>query len=110
MCATCKAQWAEVAKSTHPIQDGRWVEVLANIRFNATGEVRQYATSEILMDGETQPSTFNWSENNFSCDCNREIFFFRAAGQVAPERDCTDGQYAVRLENPVTGQVYYEEF
>jgi redox-regulated HSP33 family molecular chaperone len=65
------------------------------------------------MDHEQHPSVFNWHENNYSCDCNRELFFGYAAGlgyEDMPERVCTHGQYSVNLENPETGEIYYREF
>lgn len=94
-----------------PFIEGQWVEVLADIRCNATGEVRTYRTEEILDEGDEAPSDFNWSENNYQCDCNRVKFFCRAGKEPEPETNvCTEGKYSVRLRNPVTGNVYYSEF
>lgn len=40
--------------------------------------------------------TFQWLEGNYSCDCNRALFFARAAGEPEPEdRPCTDDQFVV---------------
>lgn len=86
---------------------------IANIRKNATGEVRRYETEELINDGEAHPSAFNWEENNYSCDCNRELFFGYAGGlqyEDMPDPKCTHGRYSVNLENPVTGEIYYREF
>ena len=105
--------WQSVEIKTHPIRDGRWVRVIAHIRDNATGEVRKYNTDEILMNDEVRPSDFNWSQNNYSCNCNRALFFGYAIGLTYDEtgdRPCGDGAYSVNLENPVTGEVYYREF
>lgn len=102
--------WQTVEIATHPLKNARWVRVVAHIRKNSTGEVRTYETSEILEDGETSPSPFNWAENNFSCDCNRERFFERAAGKEAENPTCGHGRYSVNLENPVTRAAYYREF
>lgn len=105
--------WQTVEIKTHPVDGGRWVRCIAHIRKNATGEVRRYGMDQILMEGEEHPSVFNWELNNYSCDCNRELFFGYAAGlkyDDMPERECTHGQFSVNLENPVTGEVYYREF
>lgn len=97
---------------THAIRGCRWVKVVARIRDNFTGEVRNYQTNESLNDGEAFPSVFNWSDNNYSCDCNRALFFGYAAGKTheETERPCGNGRYAVQLQNPVTGYIYYDEF
>ena len=102
--------WQTVEIKTHPLKNARWVRCVARIRKNATGEVRRYETDEILEDGETHPSVFNWEENNFSCDCNRELFFERSAGNEIETEECSDGRFSVNLENPVTGEIYYREF
>lgn len=93
-------------------KDPRWVCVVAHIRKNETGEVRRYDTEELLEEGDKHPSVFNWEENNFSCDCNRELFFERAARHEIDidVTKCSDGRYSVNLENPATGEVYYREF
>lgn len=93
--------------------DYLWVKVVAEIRLNSTGEIREYESEEILSDEEAHPNFFNWAENNYSCDCNRELFFLRAAGESEDGTEdtvCTDGLYSVNLRNPVDGEVYYREF
>ena len=89
------------------------VLVVVEIRLNSTGEIREYVSEEYLEENELHPSTFNWSENNFSCDCNRELFFLRANNETEPEGTgyCIgDGKYSVRLRNKLTGSIYYNEF
>ena len=87
-----------------------WVRCIAHIRKNATGEIRHYESNEVLYENEEHPPTFNWEENNFSCDCNREIFFERSVGnEIEPEK-CYNGRFSVNLENPITGNIYYREF
>jgi len=103
-------KWETIEKKSHPIKGGSWVRAIAHIRKNETGEIRQYETHEILADGEGFPSVFNWEENNYSCDCNRELFFERAAGNEIETEECSDGRFSVNLENPVTGEIYYREF
>ena len=57
-------------------------------------------------------STYIWEEGNYSCDCNRAIFFNRAQGQETDidERQCGDGGYIVRITEAESGEVLYDEF
>lgn len=44
---------------------------------------------------------WNWEHGNYSCNCNREIFFLRAGGEVLPDEElltCSgDGRYTVKI-------------
>ncbi len=100
-----------VGDSRHPIKDGVWVKIIAEIRKNDTGEIREYETCEILMNDEDYPNPFNWSENNYSCDCNRRLFFDRAGGGDEDWNTlCTCGAFSVNLKNKKDGDCYYREF
>lgn len=93
--------------------DGRaeiWVDAVARIRKNETGEVREYATQVPLDHQATVPSEYIWADGNYQCDCNRRLFFARAKGEPEEDADCSDGLYSVQLVNPVTGTVFYNEF
>ena len=107
-----KETWEEVDIPTHPLKDAMWVKVIAKIRDNSTGEVRDFKTNEILDNLLEYPSVFNWEENNFSCDCNRGNFFNQSSNEDSDYEDtpCGDGKYSVQLVNPVTGNIYYKEF
>jgi hypothetical protein len=48
-----------------------------------TGETRIY-------EDEYEYSEFMWTEGNYSCDCNRHLFFERAIGNE-PEEDMPCG-------------------
>jgi hypothetical protein len=107
-------KWMEYdgPKDDHPVWKSPTVWVDVQLRHNATGEVR---TSRQWMiyepeDGE-HPSDYIYSEGNYSCDCNRHLFFHRAAG-VEPDEDCPCGDeaYSVNLVNPKDGAVFYREF
>ena len=89
-----------------------WVLVEVHIKEVATGEVRVYATEEPLelCGGEYYLSVFNWEENNYACDCNREIFFNRVKGIEIENQECSDGRFLVNLVNPKLGETYYREF
>ena len=80
------------------------------IKNNETGEIRQYEDEEHLEPGETLPDSYIWEEGNYACDCNRELFFERAAKNPDPDSKCSTDRFAVRLEIQETGQIYYNEF
>ena len=106
-------EWIEVKKEKHQMDNSILVECIAEIRNNETGEIREYETHEMLEIGEKHPSAFNWQENNYSCDCNRRLFFKRAKGEETNEDDwnveCSDGKFSVNLKNKKDGVVYYRE-
>jgi hypothetical protein len=105
--------WIRHITETHERAGMIWVECIAEIRNNETGEVREYETHEILNNGEEHPSVFNWEENNYACDCNRHLFFKRVNNDENDEDwdiECTHGKYSVNLKNKKDGKVYYREF
>lgn len=83
------------------------IKVTAHIRKNETGEVRPYLTDLPVDDGVVDP--FIWQEGNFSCDCNRDIFF---EGNQDEDDDmpCSNTIYSVNLENAETGEIFYREY
>ena len=107
-------QWTKVRETEHCGIKYDIVQAIALIRENATGEVVEFPTEEWMEQGYgyAHPSTFNWAENNFSCDCNRKIFFDQAKGCEDDDSDisCGDGKFSVNLKNALTGEIYYEEY
>jgi len=105
--------WIEVKKDNYQMKGYICVKCIAEIRNNETGEIREYETDEILDLGSEHPNIFNWEENNFSCDCNR-LLFFKRAGNEKSEDDwdvqCSDGKFSVNLKNKKDGKVYYREY
>lgn len=106
-------EWIEVKIDNHELEGAMWVKCIAEIRKNDTGEIREYETDKILKIGSEHPNIFNWEENNFSCDCNR-LLFFKSAGNEEDEEDwdvdCTHGKFSVNLKNKKDGKVYYREY
>jgi hypothetical protein len=102
--------WIEVDVPTHPQKNAKWVKIIAHVRRVADGAVRKSEKTAILDDGDEIPNPYIWQEGNYSCDCNRELFFERAAGNEPGETECGGGRFQVNLENPVTGEIYYREF
>lgn len=62
------------------------------LRNNETGEERRYREDSIWNDTQS----FLWDGGNFSCDCNRQMMFQRAAGEEPDwNSQCGDGKYSV---------------
>ena len=75
------------------------------IRKNETGEVHMYHIDTEWEHGDGYTDFFWWADGNFSCDCNREMSFERAA--FTPEElaargflndydaECSGGRFTV---------------
>ena len=87
-----------------------FVEIVAYIRNNETNEIRKYATDIIWDENEHEAETYIWEEGNFSCDCNRHIFFQNVNGEDDENRKCSEDKYSVNLLNPKTNKYFYKEF
>lgn len=98
------------------------VKIVVTVRENATGKEVELPDDETpwtlpVLDG--QPCDFMWSEGNYACDCNRHLFFQRAANPGWTDEDekawgaqtdvCTHLLYSVRIVNAATGTVIYDE-
>lgn len=89
------------------------MECVAEIRNNENNEIRLYEFNEELEKGSEFPSIFNWSENNYSCDCNRRLFFKRVKNEVTEsdwDVECSEGMYSVNLKTKEEGKYYYREY
>lgn len=74
------------------------------IRRNSDDVTRSY------VDEYPWQGVFIWQDGNYSCDCNRYLFFERADGKT-PEWDdgeCGDGGYSVRITAP-DGKLLYSD-
>ena len=81
-----------------------WVKIVAKIRNNETGEIREHKTDSIFCFEINSPLIFIWEDGNYACDCNRQIFF--DGGDIP----CGDEKFSVNLQNPKTKLYYYREF
>lgn len=89
------------------------VAIVAHIRKNETGEIRLFNDYLLFEEGnDDSPFIFNWKENNYSCDCNRYLFFQRAGNEeeVDGMDVCGHERYSVNLYNPKNGLCIYREF
>jgi hypothetical protein len=92
----------------HDKQD--WVKIHVFLRRNADGVVRIYETDGLLDDDDATFHDYVWEEGSFSCDCNRYLFFQRAAQEPeADDRPCGDSEYTVWIVNPANGATVYDE-
>lgn len=71
------------------------------IRKNNTNECRWYDAGD-YSDPET--IEFLWSEGNYSCDCNRGLFWARANNEADPDRECGISEYDVIDAETDTGE------
>ena len=74
------------------------------LRNNRTGETRWYDDEMDWSDG----SEFLWTEGNYGCDCNRHLFFERAAGigdDEGEDVDCGEVLYTAVEAVLATGEV-----
>lgn len=101
------------------------MSLLVKIRKNDTGEVRTYVDEDAYKYAEGWKEFYPdsplssmvhhmWGEGNFSCDCNRELFFIRAL-DLEDEDDpddpkCGKTRFSVlEIKDTNTGIVLYDE-
>lgn len=78
---------------------------LVHIRREADKLVRVYV-DKYPWDGA---SDYMWGDGNYSCDCNRALFFARAVNEDEPEETpCGDELYTVKITDDA-GRVLYED-
>lgn len=101
--------WQFSYPSGAPYRDGdRLAEVLVRIRRNSDGKIVEMRDQLYWEAGDDEPSFGNWEDGNYSCDCNRSIFF--GDRTMNDDHVCSRGKYSVNLINPVCGTVVYKEF
>ena len=82
--------------------------IIVTIKDYNTGETREYRDDSEWAD-EDGLSSFIWTDGNYSCDCNRGLFFCRAKGEDDDQDfPCGDHRFGVsiKLEN---GEVVYSD-
>ena len=73
------------------------VDVLVHIRKNETGEVRIWK-DDLNLHEDGSPNLFMWVYGNYSCDCNRRLFFARVNGEDEDwESDCSNTEYSINV-------------
>ncbi len=74
--------------------------------------IKNTDTNEVVsyFDNITEDDIPIWKEGNYSCDCNRYLFFRRAKGDTPKWNDgeCGDGKFLVNIS--VDGDFLMKEF
>ena len=88
------------------------MQIDVHITDTETGETRVYKPDFEETDSEWSTADegvgFMWGEGNYSCDCNRGLFFERVNGSDAwDEVGCSDGLFSVRITD--NGELLYQD-
>lgn len=83
--------------------------MIVEVRHNPTGEIRSFDyESSYRITSSSGYDDYIWTEGNYSCDCNRALFFERAIGNGDPDVPCSSGVYSLRITE--RGVVVLNEF
>ena len=83
------------------------VPINVEIKRNADGLTRVYPFPEYGWD--TDMDDYMWSDGNYSCDCNRALFFARAADEDDDiDIQCGESAYSVRIFD-LSGKLLYQD-
>lgn len=99
----------EVIQKAPSHDTNMWIKIVALIRDNQSQEIIEFPCDSIWDEKSSQPSLFIWEEGNFSCDCNRAIFWNQVSKNKRSE-DCGHKRFPVNLKNPKTGEIFYREY
>jgi hypothetical protein len=81
-------------------------DVIITIRDNSTGVVR----TGLMKEYQYYDSDWIWSDGNYSCDCNRTLFFARIGGDPEPtDEKCGHDRFDITVVDAVTGKTIYDE-
>jgi len=97
-------------KKEPPHDQSSWVRCLIEIKDLSSGETR-FSTSDLIEGDEKGiPSLYIYQDGNFSCDCNRGLFFGRSVG-IEPDEEtcCGDDRYSLNVYS-IGGEIIYKEF
>jgi hypothetical protein len=88
-----------------------WLVHICNKR---TGETVVYRHLFGFREEGGDRDTFIWGDGNYSCDCNRGIFFHEAKGEKHADHPCSSTPDTVvflipRIVVEATGEVIYSE-
>jgi hypothetical protein len=99
----------EVVQKAPPHDISTWIKIVALIRNNKSQEIVEFPCDGIWDEKNFQPSLFIWQDGNFSCDCNRAIFWNEVSEKKKSE-NCGHKRFSVNLKNPKTGEIFYKEY
>ena len=76
-----------------------------HLKRKADGEIGEHQEPG---DWATDANEFQWCDNNYSCDCNRFLFFERARGGQPSlgDAECGDEAYRIRVTSAEGRELY----
>ena len=80
------------------------ITAIAHIKDTQTGKIVDKDTMVWVWPDEDKYDPYMWEEGNYSCDCNRGIFW----GLDYSASKCDIGRFLVNLE--VDGEIIYSEY
>lgn len=78
------------------------------IRRNSDGVVRDYK-DDWPWEKSNSGVEYQWADGNYSCDCNRKLFFCRAANEPEEDIECGDSAYDVRITDDAGKEIYADD-
>lgn len=78
------------------------IHYIVFIKNVSTGETREIPWETPWEDH----SEFLWEEGNYACDCNRELFFARVAGEPDPDGECGNERFEVWIDDTRGNSLY----
>jgi hypothetical protein len=93
------------------IDKHKYLRVQISITRVSDGKNATYWDDEGLYQNGEYDGTFIWEDGNFSCDCNRSIFFHKALGEPeAVEAECGESKFRVDFIKDETGKIWYRDY
>lgn len=83
------------------------MKVTIKIKHIPTGEIRDYHDEFIDIHEPITDPVFMWEYGNYSCDCNRNIFFHNFKDDE--DIDCSDEIYKVNIFD-LSNKCLYKEY
>ena len=99
----------EFIKKSPPHDTSEWVKIKVHIRNNDTKQVRIYEDDGLWDEDTQEVALYIWEEGNFACDCNRQLFWWRANNENEDETPCGDSKFSVNIYS-TNGKLVYKEF
>lgn len=84
-------------------------DAVYRLREFATGVEKPIAFDNPWCDGDDGNSWFVWSESNFSCDCNRMLYFTNWECDDDAVQ-CSEGRFLLRVTAVDDGRILYDEW
>ncbi len=97
----------EIEHPEDPLFEGNIVDIISRIRNNRTGKIINHECYMEIEPGDDFPNPYIWADGNYSCDCNRRIFFNK---KYKSNGGCSRGKYSVNLLNKFNNYIFYQEF